>query len=432
MTTDRDCVILAPGPLHLFWTAGVYYMWELSRKHNVVLVVDEAYRASLPFAKAATLAGVGEILYVPADNALVRHRFYAREFARLINEFKPLAIFHHDPVYVPMMYLYHLGRKIVPKLICASYLAGMTTVYWKQAFAAGLDFEVEITRGRLHLPRGLVRAVVELKGWISVALNYYLLPVLFLGKYFIPPMNVTNGKILKGYWNDQFDYWLFYSELDRKASKDFCGSEEGFVKIQHPLEGTGKEFNRLFYSSEEKDAVLIMPTYGFVNTYQRENNLSDKEVIAWLSSKWIEAIQVLKRKFPRYELLLKLHPSQEKDLLWKEIVSEIQKSCNEVKVVNPAENGQEWILRSKVVVSDFSSVLWWTSFFKSKVSISLDIFGTKYTDEMKYRDNVRYFNRLADFAKEDSLAERKEDAGNSSQQTITEFLDSAAARSFKL
>ncbi|HAF96549.1 MAG: hypothetical protein A2021_01545 [Elusimicrobia bacterium GWF2_52_66] len=394
MKPKTDNVVLAPGPLHLFWTAGAYYMWELSRKYNVVLVVDEIYRASQPFKKAAGLADVADIVYVPAGNAFIRHRFYAREFKRVIKESRPKAIFHHDAVYVQMMYLYYWGRKFVPGMLRISCLAGLATSYWDPV----ADFDAELLAAKLHIPRAVARFLNETKGWLSMVLNYFILPAVFAGKVFVPVMNITNGKILKKYWNDQFDFFLLYSEADQKSMGKWCGSTDGFVQVRHPLETAGREFNGRFYDIEEKAIVIIMPTYGLINTYQKENNLSDKEIIDHVSDKWVEAITILRSKFPGYELVLKLHPSQERDMLWQKIVAEIKNACAGLTLVNPRENGQEWVLRSKVVVSDFSSVLWWAAFFDSKVAISLDIFGTRFSDEMKYRESVYYFNNLKDFA----------------------------------
>lgn len=398
MSAKTEHIILAPGPLHLFWTAGVYYMWELSRKYKVVLIVDEAYRASQPFAKAAALAGEVEILYVPAGNAWIRHRFYAREFKNVIKRFSPKAIFHHDAVYVQMMYLYYLGRKSLPGIIRVSYVAGISTINWHETYSAVIDYEVELVGKRYNVPRGIAWTMVEFKGWISLLLNYFLLPAVFCGKVFVPLMNVTNGTVLKKYWNDQFDYYLLYSEIDSRALQKWCGSTDGFVEIAHPLETSGEEFNRLFYGVSEEHVVAVMPTYGFVNTYQKEHGLSDQQLVGYISSKWSEAIDILSNKFAGYEIVLKLHPAVEKDLLWQNIVSNIQNQCSYLRIIPAQQNGQELILRSKVVVSDFSSVLWWATFFPSKIAISLDIFGTKYTDEMKYRERVRYFNSTNSFS----------------------------------
>lgn len=422
---EKENIILAPGPLHLFWTGSVYYLWELSRVYNVVLVVEESYKNNASFIRAAELCGTAEILYCPAGNALARHRFYASEFRRLIEKYRPGAVFHHDPVHVPMMYLYHFGKSLVPGFLRISFLTGMASIYREFNHRAIVDFDAEMMAGKLGIPRGAAKFIREVKGWLSLGLNFYLLPLLFAGKIFRPPMNLTNGKILKKYWNDIFDYYLLYSGLDARAIANYCGSEDGFVRVKHPLESSGREFNARFYALEEKDSVVIMPTYGYINTYQREHGLSDDAIVRLLASKWAEALRILKVKFPGYGFYLKLHPAQEKDQLWAKIVGELRGKHPDLNLVNPRENGQEWILRSKVVVGDFSSVLWWASCLETKTSISLDVFGTRCTDEMKYRRNAWYFTTLEEFEKAD-LSGRKPAAGEPGPlPTLTEFLRKA-------
>lgn len=48
-------VVLVPGPLHLFWTKDVYYLWELSNQYRIVLVVAENYRKDPLFIKVSEL-----------------------------------------------------------------------------------------------------------------------------------------------------------------------------------------------------------------------------------------------------------------------------------------------------------------------------------------------------------------------------------------
>jgi hypothetical protein len=62
---------------------------------------------------------------------------------------------------------------------------------------------------------------------------------------------------------------------------------------------------------------------------------------------------------------------------------------------------QEFILKSKVIVSEVSSVLWWAKFIPDKIIISLDLFKVPLGDHFKDEEGIYYFN--------DSEALRKTD-----------------------
>lgn len=425
MTAKRETVILAPGPLHLFWTTGVYYMWELSSEYKVVLVVDESYRSNAQFFVASELAGVSEILYAPAAGAISRHCFYAGEMRGLVARCRPAAILHHDAISVQMRYLHHWARRFSPKFLRISYLSGLAVHDHECAYKMVADFNVQLLADRLRVPRLLAAGVYFVKSWLSLWFNHYLLPLAYVRVAFRPLMNMDTGCLIDRYWNAQFDNFLMYSKEDWTALRNWCGSDDGFVTIKHPVCTAGGKANAGLFGITEQSLTVIMPSYGYINSYMREHGLSGEDTVSLVAESWIKAAIILKEKFPENGMVIKLHPAQHRDQLWRRIIGCILRSCPDIREVDSFENGQEWVLRGRIIVSDYSTVLWWASFFESKTAISLNLFGTRSTDEMKYRGNVRYFDNLKDFA-----AAEFGHATRPAQQeaaSLTEYLHAALA-----
>ncbi len=45
----KDNILLTASHLYLFWTTGVYYLWDLNKRYNVVLFVEDTYNKSDDF-----------------------------------------------------------------------------------------------------------------------------------------------------------------------------------------------------------------------------------------------------------------------------------------------------------------------------------------------------------------------------------------------
>src|SRR4030042_6882014 len=289
-------IILVPGQLHHFWTGGVYYLWELSIKYNVIVLVDEGYADDLEFRKLTELIDTLTVFYMPIEGILNRHRFYSTKFKWIISKYNPTVIIHHDPVYISMMYLYYWGKMNGRRCICISYLTGMSPVDWEKDVESIVTFNVNLIIQKQNFPYRWAILWFTVRSWLSLIFNYYLLPLMFIGKYFSPPLNPEDFTTLKKYWNDQFDYYLLYSDSDREIMGKVFGSDNGLQQIKHPIKSIGNKLNSLLYNFEENNIVLILPTYGHLDVYMKKNEIPNEEIVARISSKWNEAINVLKTK----------------------------------------------------------------------------------------------------------------------------------------
>jgi len=295
MAEKKGNIILVPGPLHLFWTGGVYYLWELSKIYRVILVVGENYEQNSDFQKVIELAGITEVFYIPARGIIKKHLYYANEFKYIVSKYRPQYILHHDPVYTPMMYLYYWGSKIVPPSLRISYLTGMSvSENFDKDIKSVVDYAVTSIANRYRLPNGFAGFLFRIKGWLLLWLDYYILPLLFIGKTFSPVMNPMTFVKLKDYWNNQFDFYLLYDSLNRKVMGKWFGSEDGIREIQHPLKTVGDELNRILYGLKEENIILILLSYGHLNRYQTEVKYSNEDIVEMISSKLIEVMSSMK------------------------------------------------------------------------------------------------------------------------------------------
>ena len=63
MSKTKPVLLIQFGPLHLFWTTGVYYLWGSKDKYDFVLLVDDEYSNSFNFEKIIKYLDIKFIYY---------------------------------------------------------------------------------------------------------------------------------------------------------------------------------------------------------------------------------------------------------------------------------------------------------------------------------------------------------------------------------
>ena len=423
---SKEWIFLTTGPLHLFWTAGVYYLYELNKRYRILLIVDKSYFCDPNFERAIEFLKTVEVFVVP-DGFVSRQKAYLTDFRRLIETYRPAIIFHHDSVYVSMMYLHHWARQLAPRAIRISYLNGMTSLASFEEMAKPvLAFEINAIANKRHIPLWLAGLVHQAGALLRFNLEYRLLPWLLIRWNFRAPLNVYNFAPTGNSWVSHFDYFLVSDELDKASIRRIFGSERGVLSLRHPLETVGSEFIDTFYQCVERNVICVFPSYGHIDKLKIERNLTDEAIVTMLSNTWADLILALTEKFPEFELKWKLHPMQVNDSIWLRVQECIKERFPQCVVVHPSESAQALINGSNVVVGEVSSVLWWASHFESKVAISVDLFGLDSMDEMKHREGMLYFNSLDEFrtrpASEFAGHAVHHQGRNRQKASLTEFL----------
>jgi hypothetical protein len=410
--TIKPIVVLVPGPLHLFWTTGVYYLWELSKQYRILLVVAENYRKNSLFIKVCELCNVIDICYL-IDNYGVfkRHMFYSRAFSKLADKYSPIFVLQHNHVYPINIYLYHWFKNKNNHIITIQM--GREAMNWDHDFSSRKAFTISNMKRKYPiLPYWMISIMQKIRRKILFFLEYFLLPFIFLRKIFQPGLDVYSGKIFKQNSENYHDYHLMYKTNEKEVTEKVMGQSEKIVLIRHPVETTGQECNNVLYPLDvEENRITIFPSYGFVDVLCAQKGIKQDEVKELITRKWSEIIEVMHTKLPDWELLFKLHPNSATDIIWQNILKSIKSNCPDIVVLNESEKAEKWILKSKIVVSDVSTVLWWTSFLRSKLAISLDLFGYPGGNDMEKYDDVYYISSMDQFKKTDlsvELSKKKE------------------------
>jgi len=264
------------------------------------------------------------------------------------------------------------------------------------------------------------------KRWLLYLANYRIFPFLFAGAVFHPEINVYTGERLK--LNDkqkaaQYDYALFYTREELEAF--MLGSkatDNKLVLLRHPLETVGKECNLLIYGSniiKEENLILVLPSGGAVNTMISRGTIS-KQVAHEIADKWNQVIASVIKIYPRYRVIWKLHPILASSRAHLDFQNRISQANPILEIADPKSNAQKLIVRSKVVISEASTVLWWTAFLPGKTAISLDLFDYKGGDEMRYHSGVKYCNNLSEL--KETLMQKTELNHERPYPTVTQFL----------
>ena len=447
MNEKKGTVILSTGPLYLFWTSGIYYLWELSRNFRVVLIVDESYERDPSFKKIVSLADVIHVLYLPAvtsvlsgksiffkpfikiKNIMSRHRYYLKSFREIVKQHMPVFVFQHNAPYVDNIYLFNVCRKLKSECYGICYQTSRLAISLDEDYNARHSFGIESVKRKYNIPVWIAKIIYYGHNLLSYWLNYYLVPIILTGRSLNPLYNVNTGKLnckgnkLKDRIRERYDLTLAYYRVELENMQERRGYEEDFIQIKHPVETVGEELNKLLYEDQNNDIITILPTYGYTSRQIIEKGAKEEDIEVNVSEMWISALKILINKLPNHRLVWKLHPNAIRDSLWQKITRRIKDKLPDMELLPVEANGEELIISSKIVVTDISSVFWFANFLPGKIVISLDIFGYDSGDEARYYEGVLYFNSLSDLSAMDlDVAKRCKAATRAELPTLAEAL----------
>jgi hypothetical protein len=215
-----------------------------------------------------------------------------------------------------------------------------------------------------------------------------------------------------------FDYFLIYNRFEVMKLKSLFEDDKRFKIVKCPVATLGDECNRLLYPQITSERIIsVFPSllgFGSLN--------DDKSAI----DNWLKAISIISNKFKDYKTYFKLHPRSSANPELPLIKNYISGKIPELIILDNNAIAQEYILRSEVIVSDVSTVLWWSLFVKNKINISIDFNNFFGSNDMKYYEEIHYFNNLEQlrgytFNTKDHTYGLPGNVKN--QQTLTEFLE---------
>lgn len=392
---QRHTVFLTSTPLHLFWTTGVYYLWELAEDFRVVLIVEEQFGDDPAFKEAISKRKEVEVVYLPsALRRMARHRDYVQRYRKIARRFQPVFALVYGVSYVENGYLVQILREECPRCRIVSYQNGRLAMDWKTDFVTRRAPLNRRSDKRISLSRLKSRLVRRAEDWRWTVANYYVGPIATLGRPLLPPVNLRTGAINGRRMSGAYDFFFTYLEVERNMLRSLHGTDHGLTQVRHPLETSGDACHRALYTVGEEKLVSLLPSWGFPAQLAARTAQEHDAAALDIASRWLEVVEILSVKLPGYRFAWKLHPAAAGDPISQKITEHMQGEVPGLEVAPPGTSAQQLIIRSRVVVVDVSTVFWWTGFLGGKVVISLDVFGFPGGDEAKHYNGVVYVNDM--------------------------------------
>ena len=385
--------LIDPGPLHLFWTSGVYHFWSLKDKSKIIFIVPKSYQDSNLFvSKIASHESVIHVEYIDLKHLSFLSNFrFSSTIDRILSSFKVDYFLLHNQVYPENQYILNkINQKDVFKKV-TFFQIGRMALNWESDFKIRRAVRTEKILNIIPIfSFNIASIVVNFLSSIKFFVIYKVYPFLLLREIFSPAINTYTGQI--NHRNFVKVNTLVYFKNEELQYKKL--GYPNIKRIEHPLVENYKiVFNYLYGEINIDKSVLILPTYGFHSMMLREGWTQD-QLLSHISQKWIDSIRILNEKFPGYKKRFKLHP--QKNLMWDGLEEKLANEFSDVDFINPKDSAEYWIVRSSVIVGDVSSALWWAALLPDKIVASLDIFEYAAGDEMKSYDNILYLQNVDD------------------------------------
>lgn len=397
----KKTIFYCPGPEYLFYDTGINCLWELSLAYLVILLLDFPYsdiNKLEQLKKKGILQDYIYAYYNPNTSLKVlrmiqRHQYYCQSSKYYFTKYKPAAILQHSDY--NSLNLYWFREACTNNCIRIKIVGSHCTDEPEKDTGTIYKIHIGEKQKKYNIPYWLAYLLNNTINIMVYYSEFYIVPILLTMRFFKP--NIRPFPIKNKWYSKKvryFEYSLVFSEQVRNAFEIECG--EPAKTITNPLYTVGENVHAfLFGKIEQKDEILILPTDSEAILFKQEQRISDNQIAEHFFTKWSKAINILQNKFPFYKISIKLKPSRFQDSLMKLITKRLAENIAGISILPSDENTQRLILRAKVIVSTYSSVLWWANHLKSiKTLISLDLFDTPDGALFAKTKGIHYFNSI--------------------------------------
>lgn len=423
-TRVKPVTLLQTGPIHLFRTSGLYFLWQLQRTHRVILLAEDTYRTDSTFARALELGLVHDVRYYPTAAPIwQRHRWLAQTCDEVARTYQPTVALLNNHVYPQNIYLIEALRRHSPCPVLV-FQNGMMTTFEKFGQQLRMDQQA-LFASRSHLPRHLSNLAWRLKGEVSQMANYQLLPLLTCGHPFHAPFDPSQFRIRNADISGRFDAQLSYHPIEQERYGEEWAPAPPVTLIRHPIECCGPEVWDALGFKLGSHGIAVLPSYGFITEKINTSALPPEVAMQTVVDLWLAALKALSAAFPGHPIRWKLHPAAHRDPLMNALTRSLADAIPNFEVFAPDQSAENLVLQSHVVVTDMSSILWWAAFVGEKTLVSLDIFDYAGGDELKYYQGIHHITDLSEIAQlagSANTANRIDYAHRQTLPTLTDIL----------
>jgi hypothetical protein len=405
ISKTKPVLLIQLGPLHLFWTTGVYYLWELKDKYDFVLLVSDEYSNSINFDKIIKYLDIKFIYYQKKDKGFKLIKNLYKDYNKIFEKYDPHKILMYNVSFIENQVLLCVCKKKKKNLKIFQYQNSRVASNMVKDREYEVYIQALILTKKFKFLKNFFRTLIystKFRNLIKYLYYYKIIPFFVLKKTFKPHFNIYTGK------NDVKKSLDLYSKviskcfvyLECEAKSALSNEVQDLEIINHPLSTSGKFVNKILYGSiEEKNQILILPSSGLFDEELIKNNNFDY-LTKFVARQYINFFQIILLKFKNFNIKFKLHPREESTIFWNRVLKLISEKYNNIEFEKSSTNSEQLILESKIIVSDISTVLWWSIFLGNRISISLDIFNFDSGKEMlQYTPDIYYVDNLEDLKK---------------------------------
>ena len=351
---DKKIAVMQPGPKQLFWSMGIYLLWSLKKKYNFVLFVPYEYKDDSFFKKIIKERFIIKVFYYPKRN--IFNLNYQFQLVKIINKiliYNPNIILQNTINYLEDQYLYHISRKknknIHVYLFCQSYYKNEEQV--DSELTTLRKYYIENLAVKINLPLKFLIAnfLIKIKSFIKISKINSLFSYIFFGIFLDFPFDHASGYKNKKCIRKLNSSNTFFISYDRELDAGF--SYYGFsniIHVENPIVKNAYKFFKTYdYEKFDFNQVLILPTYGNIETTRDKEKIIKQSKL--ISSKWLEAIQIIKNKTDANKIIIKLHPSMKNDLTWENVLKILEKKEKSLRIISSEMLAESLILQSKYI-----------------------------------------------------------------------------------
>ena len=413
----RPRAVLVTGPLRLFRTNGIYYLRELARTYDVVLVGWDDYAGDASVETACAWPGVVDMrLLPPAWEPRAHYRATAALAEELRAQIRPRLLLQHNDCYPHNLQLIR-AMPLDAQTLRATYTNGLTLDFEQDSkYVRGQ--QIDDIRSRRRLPLPMARWYFNARSMLRHQMRFTLLPLATGSRPLPAYRDLDTGRIKRRDTSNINDVYLAYTERERFHYQNAV--QPGAIElIRHPLLEVGEEVHGALGMPTRTPRIVFLPTWGPINTLAEK--LGGLEpAIAAMGETWSHVLSILRVRLGGIAVCAKLHPAAAKDAGMIAVMARLRAENPDLAIIDPLESAERLILGSTCVVGDISAVQWWAWLTGGRIVVSVDAWGLPGGDEFRHYPGIVYVKDPKDL--ETAVLEPPVAAATPALPTLTEVL----------
>ncbi|MBU1863194.1 MAG: hypothetical protein KKH94_06000 [Candidatus Omnitrophica bacterium] len=403
----REEIIFYPGPIHLLWSTGIYYVNELSKSYDVTLVLENAASEDINRINDLTENRIVKIYMVGLFYMIKRHENYKNIFKKIFKKNNFKYAFAPDDMHPLNIYLFRQAKKCGCVNIC--YQSGFMVGERREQRIMMNSEKALFIKYKYGVPFTFASILIDIVNTVRHWWHYMIAP-LVVGEQ--PFWGKSSCFTHKGHSTMRDgDHYILYGERERSIFIKGGVEPKETIVIPHPITwDCNIRFNNKLLNCRSVELSDCESIIIFLDDIQYTFNKELRRVITRddFCKSWIKVIEILSQKFPQSTIWLKPHPAQSDELNISEMFKTVVTQSDNVKIVNQFENAMDFFSTCGVIISQNSTVLFLASLlFDNKTIISLNLHDRYLGDVYKKVNNIHYFPNLRDFENYDFKSNKK-------------------------